>query len=88
MSHDLSTERNPAVWMRDCVEEFAGSAENTIDGTTQEQAWARPLVGFSKGTIRSTRKSRTILGRSIGHPGMCSRTHSLPPLPGLRISPS
>ena len=50
MSHDLSTERNPAVWMRDCVEEFAGSAENTIDGTTQEQAWARPLVGFSKGS--------------------------------------
>ncbi len=49
MAENLTPERDPADWMRACIEEFAGSGENTLNEETYEPAWARPLVGFSKG---------------------------------------
>ena len=32
-----------------CIEEFAASGENRLNESTLEPAWARPLVGFSRG---------------------------------------
>lgn len=49
MTAPVVHEQDAAVWMRRCIEEFAGSAENTLNNGTGEPAWAPPLVGFSRG---------------------------------------
>lgn len=49
MTAHPAIQRDPAVWVQACIEEFVESEENTLNGSMREPAWARPLVGFSRG---------------------------------------
>jgi epoxyqueuosine reductase len=40
---------NLTEWIKACIVEFAGTAENTLMNTENEPAWGKPLVGFSSG---------------------------------------
>ncbi|MGD0660958.1 MAG: 4Fe-4S double cluster binding domain-containing protein [Syntrophorhabdales bacterium] len=38
-----------AAWVTTCIEEFAASEANRLNESTQEPAWGKPLIGFSRG---------------------------------------
>ena len=50
--HDTRNEspvEDRAAWIRTCIEEFAASEANRLNESTQEPAWGKPLIGFSRG---------------------------------------
>ncbi len=62
MTSEMIPSQEQAAWMHRCIEDFATSGENRLNESNQEPAWARPLVGFSRGDDPPYKKIKNGIG--------------------------
>jgi epoxyqueuosine reductase QueG len=60
---------DPAAWVTTTIQDFCASAENTLRDQTGEKAWARPLVGFSRGDDPLYQRYKQVVGDFHWTPG-------------------
>jgi len=60
---------DPAAWVAAAIQNFCAGPENTLQNQTDERAWAKPLVGFSRGDDPLYIKYKQVVGPFHWTPG-------------------